>query len=69
MVEQAGFELATPRCVVFGKLSASLAQYLAERKAAVLERISSPEIRLSFLNPLRVHHLFWEPGRFGHTWR
>ena len=50
MVAQAGFELATPRSVVFGKLSAIMAQYLAERKAAVLERISSPEIRLSFLN-------------------
>jgi hypothetical protein len=48
MVEQKGFELATPRSVVFGKLSATLAQHLAERKAAVLQRISSPEIRLSF---------------------
>jgi hypothetical protein len=50
MVGQAGFELATPRSVVFGKLSTTMAQYLAERKAAVLERISSPEIRLSFGN-------------------
>ena len=51
-MEQKGFELATPRSVVFGKLSATLAQHLAERKAAVLQRISSPEIRLSFLEPL-----------------
>ena len=50
MVEQGGFELATPRSVVFGKVSATLAEYLADRKAAVPERISSPEIRLSFLN-------------------
>ena len=69
MVEQKGFELAAPRSVVLGKLSATLAQYLAERKAAVPERISSPEIRLSFLNPLRVQLLSWEPGRFAPTWR
>src|ERR1700687_107523 len=50
MVEQNGFELAAPRSVVVGKLSATLAQYLAERKEAMLERNSSPEIRLSFLN-------------------
>ena len=49
-VEQKGFELAAPRSVMLGKLSATLAQYLAKRKAPVLERISSPEIRLSFLN-------------------
>src|SRR5271154_92412 len=42
MVEQAGFELATPRSGLFGELSTTLAWYLAERKAAVLERISSP---------------------------
>jgi hypothetical protein len=30
MVEQAGFELATPRSFVVEKLSANLAQYLAE---------------------------------------
>jgi len=36
MVEQAGFELATPRLVVSGKFPATLARYLAERKAAVL---------------------------------
>ena len=61
MVEQKGFELATPRSVVFGKLSATLAQYLAERKAAVLERISSPEIRLSFLNLFARSAPFGDP--------
>ena len=50
MVEQAGFELAAPRSGSSRKLSATLARYLAERKAAMLERISSPEIRLSFMN-------------------
>ena len=52
-MERDGFELATPRSVVFGKLSATLAQFLAERKAAVLERISSPEIRLL------IYELLW----------
>ena len=52
VVEQKGFELAAPRSVLFGKLSATLAQYLAERKAAVPERISSPEIRLVISEPL-----------------
>jgi hypothetical protein len=61
MVEQKGFELVTPRSVLFGKLFATLARFRAERKAAVLERISSPEIRLSFLNLLRVQLLFWDP--------
>jgi len=60
MVERDGFELATPRSVVLGKLSATLAQYLAERKAAVPERISSPEIRPSFLN-LFAHLAFGNP--------
>jgi hypothetical protein len=34
MVEQAGFELATPRSVLFGKLSATLAQYLGREKSS-----------------------------------
>ena len=49
-MEHVGFELATPpSSVVLGKLSATLAQYSAKRKAEVPERISSPEIRLAFL--------------------
>jgi len=35
---------------MLGELFPTLAQYLAYRKAPILERISSPEIRLSFLN-------------------
>ena len=36
-----------------------LARYLAERKAAMLERISSPEIRLSFLK-VPIDNLYWK---------
>jgi hypothetical protein len=34
MVERGGFELATPRSVVLGKLSATLAQYLGREKGS-----------------------------------
>ena len=68
MWSRAGFELATPRSVVFGKLSATLAQYLAERKTAVLERISSPEIRLLIYELLCAFSSFWDPNS-GHIWR
>ena len=67
-MEQDGFELATPRSVVLGKLSATLAQYLAERKAAVLERISSPEIRLSFLNLFARSAPVLEPHDLATLW-
>jgi hypothetical protein len=34
MVERDGFELATPRSVVLGKLSATLAQFLGREKGS-----------------------------------
>ena len=58
MVEQKGFELSTPRAVVFGKLHATLARYLAERKASsTAENLiagNSPLVS----EPLRVQLLF-----------
>ena len=62
-MEQAGFELATPRSVLFRKLTATLAQDLVERKSALLERVSSPEFVSYFWTSLRVQLLFWECGR------
>jgi hypothetical protein len=67
-VERDGFELATPRSVVLGKLSATLAQFLGREKAAVLERISSPEIRLLIYELLCAFSSFWNPNS-GHIWR
>jgi hypothetical protein len=49
-VVQAGFELSAPQSVLCGKLSADLARYSHQNKAAVLERILSPGIRLVFLS-------------------
>ena len=45
MVEQSGFELSTPLSLFIAKLFASLARYLEKKKAAVLERYSSPDLR------------------------
>jgi len=69
MVEQAGFELATPRSVLFRKLSATLAQDLAERKSALLERVSSPEIRLLFLDLFARSAPVLGMRSTRHTWR
>jgi len=66
MVSRRDLKPATPGSVMFGKLSATLAQYLAEDNSGNAGENLTPEIRLSFLNLLARSVRVLGTRTFGH---
>ena len=70
MVEQKGFEPATPGSVMFGKLSATLAQYLAEDNSGNAgENLIAGNSPLISEPPCAFSSCFGNPDDFATDWR